>query len=138
MISRQRIESKIRQKDQEIQDLEMSLREAKSYLHALQDMLKLLPREENDRTAEHVLRPGSEMEKVRNAIKSAGKSLHIAAILESIGKENTKKNRVSIAGSLAAYARKKQIFNRPAPNTFGLIKPNNKELEGDLPEDFGK
>lgn len=135
MISRQRLEAKIRQKDQEIQGFELSIREAKSYLQALQDMLKMLPRN-GDVRGPDALRVGSDMAKTRDAIRSAGKPLHISEILPAIGKENTKKNRVSLGGSLAGYVRKGAIFSKSAPNTFGLV-----ELEAGgavPPEGFGK
>lgn len=136
MISRQRLESRIRQKEQEIQNLELSVREAKSYLQALQDMLKMLPREGDARGAD-ALRPGSDMAKARDAIRASGKPMHIAALLAAIGKENTKKNRVSVAGSLSGYVRRGAIFTKAAPNTFGLVElaDNGAAVP---PEDFGK
>jgi hypothetical protein len=136
MISRQRLESRIRQKEQEIQSLELSVREAKSYLQALQDMLKMFPREGDARGAD-ALRPGSDMAKARDAIRASGKPMHIASLLAAIGKENTKKNRVSVAGSLSGYVRRGAIFTKAAPNTFGLVElaDNGSTVP---PEDFGK
>jgi len=141
MISRQRLESKARQKEQEIQGLELSIREAKSYLQALQDMLKMLPRDGDVRGAD-ALRAGSELAKTRDAIRAAGKPLHVSEILAAIGKENTKKNRVSLGGSLAGYVRKGAIFSKSAPNTFGLVELTldaNAQSDGAVPpEKFGK
>lgn len=95
----------------------------------------MLPRDGDTRGAD-ALRSGSDMAKTRDAIRAAGKSLHIAEILAAIGKENTKKNRVSLAGSLAGYVRKGVIFNKSAPNTFGLVELAD---EGAAPpEGFGK
>jgi hypothetical protein len=137
MISRQRLESKVRQKEQEIQGFELSIREAKSYLQALQDMLKLLPKDGDIRGAD-ALRAGSDMAKARDAIRSAGKPLHISEILTAIGKENTKKNRVSLAGSLAGYVRKGAIFSKSAPNTFGLVELALDASGAAPPDGFGK
>ena len=136
MISRQKLESRIRQKEQEIHDLELSTREAKSYLQALQDMLKMLPKEGSVRGAD-ALRPGSDMAKARDAIRAAGTPMHISAILGAMGKENTKKNRVSVAGSLAGYVRKGAIFSKTAPNTFGLVEMTDSGAAVP-PEEFGK
>lgn len=142
MISRQRIESKIKQKEQEIQGLELSIREAKSYVQALQDMLKLIPKEGDGSGGDKVLRPGSDMAKARDAIRLAGKALHVSEILVAIGKENIKKSRVALAGSLAGYVRKGMIFSKTAPNTFGLMElsgTNGLQSEGGFPPaDFGK
>lgn len=138
MISRQRLESKVKQKEQEIQELELSVREAKSYLQALQDMLKLIPKDGDTRGAD-ALRAGSDLAKTRDAIRAAGTPLHVSDILAKIGKENTKKNRVALAGSLAGYARKGVIFTKSAPNTFGLAEQGrNGQADNLPPEDFGK
>jgi hypothetical protein len=70
--------------------------------------------------------------------------MHISALLDAIGIQNTKKARVSLVGSLGAYVRKGSVFTRSGPNTFGLIEFEGgserivqPELPG-LPEDFGK
>src|SRR5258708_7788513 len=99
MISRQKLESRIRQKEEEIQEFELKIREAKSYLQALGDMLKLVPRDGNGKPGEQTLRPGTEVAKAREAILAAGKALHISTIVEAIGRENTKKTRVALGGS---------------------------------------
>ena len=139
MIQRQRLEAKIKQKEEEIQELELSIREAKSYLQAIQDMLKMFPKE-GDTSGGNVLRAGSDMAKSRDAIRAAGKALHVTEILVAIGKENTKKNRVAIGGSLAGYVRKGVIFNKTAPNTFGILEPlPPAKIHGfSPPEGFGK
>jgi hypothetical protein len=140
MISRQKLESRIRQKEEEIQEFELKIREAKSYLQALGDMLKLIPKEGNGKSAEQTLRPGTEVAKAREAILAAGKALHISAIVEATGKENTKKTRVALGGSLAGYVRKGQVFTRPAPNTFGLaeLEEMQKSADEQPPENFGR
>ena len=101
-------------------------------------MLKMLPREGSMRAAD-ALRAGSEMARTRDAIRAAGTPLHVSDILAAIGKENTKKNRVALAGSLAGYVRKGMIFTKPAPNTFGLAEQGGSGQTDHLPpEDFGK
>jgi hypothetical protein len=124
---REEIEKKIDRKEQEIWDLErdhlIQMAAARSYLQALQDMLKTIPRDAADMTAPRtLLRAGSSMAKARDAILGAGKALHITELLRAIGRPDDHPNRVSVSGSLATYVRKGQIFTRPAPNTFGLIE----------------
>ena len=63
--------------------------------------------------------------------------MHVEKLLNAIGKESTKSNKVSLSSSIAHYVREGIIFTRPAPNTFGL-KEFEKTDHDDLPEDFGK
>jgi len=144
MAGRNKIEERIIKKEQEIQELEMKIREARAYVQALQDVAKLLPREqEAEKTAETVLRPGGSIYDAHAAILKAGKPLHIADLLRAMGREVDRKGRIGLAGSLAAYVRRNEIFTRPKPNTFGLIElesaPRNGEAKkmGMPPKDFG-
>jgi hypothetical protein len=143
MVLRDEIRKKIERKRQEIQDLETRVREAKVYVQALEDTIKMLPREGiNEGLAETVLRPNSHTAKARSAILNAGQPLHVHLLVEAVGKSPTKANKAALSGSLAAYVRKGEIFTRPAPNTFGLIEmedsgsPQVHSLEdGPPPED---
>jgi hypothetical protein len=132
-------------KQQEIDDLELRLRDARVYLQAVQDSMRLLPRENslNDDPPKE-LRPGTLVAKARDAIRSVGRPVHIADLLKMLGKPIDKNNRVSLSGSLSAYVRNGQIFTRPAPNTFGLIEltgnisENEITSEDDIPANFGQ
>jgi hypothetical protein len=121
MALRDDIARRIEKKQEEISSLEMQIREARSYLQALEDMVKLLPREGVNEEAETVLRPNSTIGKAREAILAAGRPLHIQDILSAVGKPSTREARAALSGSLASYVRRKEIFTRPAPNTFGLV-----------------
>ncbi len=140
---RDEFQKRIEKKQQEIRDLELKLKEANSYLQALLDSVKLLPRDSNAATAEQVLRPGTAIAKARDAIKKSGKPLHVNEILKFLDKPIDKKNRISLGGSLSGYVRRGEIFTRPAPNTFGLRELEELESEeptpnGGLPSSFGK
>ena len=52
--------------------------------------------------------------------------MHVSALIEELGKDLNRKSRASMTGSLGAYARRGEIFTRPAPNTFGLIELGHK------------
>lgn len=136
---REKFEERIKRKEVEIQGLENQIREAKAYLQALQDSLKLLPREEKMQggtaSIESMLRPNSSIYKTYDLLKKTGGALRIDEILKGIGKDVNKKERVSLAGSLGWYVRRNKIFIRPAPNTFGLVG-NDEHLE-EPPDDFG-
>jgi hypothetical protein len=114
-------QKKIDKKHQEIEELETKIREARIYVQALEDMMRLLPREELNGQPESTLKPGTAIGKARDAIKAAGRPLHITEILVAIGRPTDKNNRAAIGGSIAAYVRRGEVFTRPAPNTFGLV-----------------
>lgn len=84
------------------------------------------------------LRYGTAVAKARDLIKSAGHPLHITDILKGLGKPVDTKSKLSLSGSLAGYVREGQIFNRPAPNTFGLIEFPISNGSEEIPDDFGK
>ena len=132
---------RIDRKSQEITELESQIREARSYMQGLQDVLKLIPRDNSDeKKTEHVLRPNSDMAKARDYLKKTGKAVYVGDILDGIGKGDTKPNRLSLSGSLGDYVRRGEIFTRPAPNTFGLAEFENEkaaEAMSEPPENFG-
>jgi hypothetical protein len=133
----------IDKKQQEIEQLELQIRETGVYIQALQDSMKFLPRDSaNSATADHTLRPDSALAKARDAIRAAGAPLPIAEILKAIGKPQDKKSRVSLAGTLSGYVRQGKVFTKTAPNTFGLLEFGNNQPEApgegdDLPGEFG-
>jgi hypothetical protein len=135
------LQRRIERKEGEIREFEIQLREAQAYLSALLDMAKLVPRESGERpNPEQVLRPGSAVAKAREAIKQASKPLHIIEILRLVGMEPDKKNRISLGGSLSGYARRGEIFTRPAPNTFGLLEfkaTQEESVDEEPPPGFG-
>jgi hypothetical protein len=149
MSKRNRIEEKISKKEQEIQELEMKLREAKAYIQALQDVMKMMPREEGESpsiggTNDSTMRDGSYVSDARDAIRKAGRPLHVVDILKASGRPADRKSRLGMGGSLAAYVRRGEVFTRPKPNTFGLIELANAQpsyqpptSHPTPPDDFG-
>ncbi|MGE0278945.1 MAG: hypothetical protein AB7R40_26430 [Nitrospiraceae bacterium] len=142
MSIRRKFERKIREKESEIQELEKRLMEARAYVSAMQDAMRLVPADGDadggENGGEVVIKAGSAMEAVRKALTEAGKPMHIMDLLKAIGKEATPENRASVGGSLAAYVRKGVVFSRPAPNTFGLAewgRPSGTAFAP--PDDFG-
>lgn len=139
MADRKKLEEKIRKKEQEIQLLEHQVKEAKVYIQALQDVLKMFPREVSaDVSIESTLRPGSFVAQAREAIIKSGRPMHVSEILKEIGKEETRNNKTGLSGSISAYVRKGEIFTRAGPNTFGLLELAQKEpVAMQPPPDFG-
>ena len=135
VMSRKKIEERIRRKEQEIQELESQLREARSYLQALQDVVKMMPRDDAQDDPEVTIRSGSFVDEARQIILAHGAALHIMDILRAMGRDLTKENRSSLSSSLAAYVRRNEVFTRPKPNTFGLIEfgHGKRDTNSDLP-----
>jgi hypothetical protein len=116
------LERRIERKRQEIAGLKQQLNTAETYLEALLDTVKLLPKEGDKEVA---LRAGSDLARARDFIKTHGRPQHVADIIKGIGKEVNKANKISLSGSLGSYVRKGIIFTKPAPNTFSLIELEN-------------
>jgi hypothetical protein len=130
----------IDKKQQEIRNLEIQLHEANAYIQALQDSMKLLPKDaETESESEHELREGSALAKTRDLLRHGGKAMPIAEILKALGKPLDKKHRISLAGTLSSYARKGRVFTKTGPNTFGLIEFGAVAEGGEeeLPPEFG-
>jgi hypothetical protein len=137
---RDELQKRIERKQLEIRELEKQLAGANAYIEAIQDSLKLLPKDSVGAKAgpEQTLRPGSAVAKAREAILKAGKPLHITEILKAIDRPVDKNHRVSLSGSLSGYVKRGEIFTRPAPNTFGLVALNHDHMPvEEPPDDFG-
>ncbi len=136
MSVREKLEDRIKKKEQEIRDYESKISEAKAYIQALQDTIRLLPKDEGSAiSAESKLRTGSAVYKAMIFLKKVGKPMHINEILKGIGKTTSKNDRISLSSSISWYVRRKEVFSRPAPNTFGLI--SMEESSKEPPDDFG-
>lgn len=136
---REQFQRLIDRKNQEIKGLELELEKARTYLEALQDSLKLLPKDSNG-SNEANLRPDTGLARARDVLRKQGSPMHINEILKALGLPVDSKHKLSLGGSLANYVRKEQIFSRPAPNTFGLREWTTREerrSEDEIPEDFG-
>lgn len=144
MGARENLQKLADKKREEILELERSLEHANTYLQAIQDSIKALPRETGQNTGTDetaTLRAGTLLARAQEAIRKRGSPMHINLLLSEIGLENTKSARVSLVGSIGAYVRRKVIFTRPGPNIFGLIGMEaspEKVAAAVLPESFGE
>jgi hypothetical protein len=130
MTDRREIESRLRQKEAEIQQLEARLREARGYARALRELLGLEAPSER-----------SMVEQARDIILDKGHAVHITDLLAAMGKEITRENRVSLASALSAYARRGDIFTREGPNRFGLFELKRRKSakpRTQPPDNFGE
>ena len=135
---KQKLADKIRRKELDLQDLETQIREGKAYIQALNETLKVIPREGVTGGIES-LRKGSIADKAKRAIEAHGAPMHVDELVESMKLKSTTKSKRSVAGTLASYARKEEVFTRTAPNTFGLIKmqPESNPERGEPEEGDG-
>jgi hypothetical protein len=146
----QEIQRRIRNKETEIAsierqilDLRVKQESAKAYIQGLQDILPKAAREDDIADGKPVeLRPGTLLALAREALRAAGKPLHIGDLLIAMNKENTPQQRLSLGGSLARAVRENAVFTRPGPNIFGLLEMPEAQVakteEEELPEGFGK
>ena len=122
---------RIERKQAETRECELKIRENNAYVQGLQETLRVMSKDSSQSpapspaspaAASKELRHGSALAKTRVIMREAGKPLHITEILKALGKPIDRKNRANLSGTISAYARKKQIFVKSAPNTFGLIE----------------
>jgi hypothetical protein len=115
--------------------------EASSYVQALEDTVKMLPKPSADGTpvsSDRTPRAGRMVAQAREILVATGHTMHIRELLKSMGKPDDKTSRAALSGSLSAYTRRHEIFTLPAPNTFGLIEfGGNATVETEPPLDFG-
>jgi hypothetical protein len=140
MGAREEVVKKIARKQQEIGELELEIREGRAFIQGMEEVLKLLPKESVSLDPEQVLRPGTAIYNAREAIKQAARPMHITEVLKALKLDVNKKNRLSLSGSLSGYARRGEVFTRPAPNTFGLVEfgdSNKLQAVVEPPDDFG-
>jgi hypothetical protein len=127
----------------EICDLKLQLAQAEAYWQAIQDSIKVLPKETVNAKTEPDLRPGTLLSQARDVLRAEGKPMHVNEILKKMGKTVDKSNRISLSGSMAAYVRKEMIFKKTGPNVFALLETQQQPAEvqsdedEDLPESFG-
>jgi len=141
---REGIERRLETKRRELADLELKIREHGSYIRALEDTLRMMDSEDDGLVESRAIRAGSDVGRSQEALRAAGAPLHVSDLLKAMGKSDDKRNRVSLAGTLAGYVRRNHVFTRPGPNTFGLIEFSAKAddaisaiSEVEPPEDFG-
>jgi hypothetical protein len=130
---REEIQKKLDKKEEEKWILLEQIHACDIYISSLQDVLKMMPRE-LEPGKERSLRPGTAVALARDAIRKAGKPLHISELLIALGKTDAKNSRLALSGSLATYVRRGEIFTRPEPNTFGLIECQQNADDNDAAE----
>ena len=146
MALRDELQKRIERKRSEMVGFEKQLGEARVYIQALEDTLKLLPRESDEGfDAAKVLRTGSAVAQAKDVLQRAGHPLHVIDLLKAMGRDDTRNNRTGLSGSISAYVRRREIFTRTAPNTYGLVDfftngkkspPPNFGMDEDDPPDF--
>jgi hypothetical protein len=114
-----RLQEKVKKEQAGLAELEAKVVDARGRASAFEEAIKLFPKEGEDTE----LRANSEMYKVREALRAAGKPMTLTEILKVLGAEGDDKKKNSLRGSLASYANKGRVFTKEdAPETFGLIE----------------
>jgi len=137
---KKKVEDKLARKQREIVNLEQKIKDAKVYVRALKDVLRLMDGDSTSSSNESKLKEGSSAARAQQIILNIGRPLHIDDILVAMGKDITRGTKSSVTSALAAYARKGEIFIRTAANTFGLLELGHREeqeRQAHPPENFG-
>jgi hypothetical protein len=124
------IRKKIEKKNQLIYELEankdmldIQIREAFAAVQAYQEILKITPPDaDGANKGDPNLRVGSLPALARAALQKNASKMHVAKLLEAMGKPVTQENRIALASSLSSYAKDGKIFTKPDANTFGLLE----------------
>lgn len=120
----------IEAKEADVSRLEEEIRDLRTFVDGMSQSLKLLnksPAKQVSLGKMFVLRPGSDMSKVRTILLPVDRPLHVDEILKHLGKGGDAKAKASLAGSMNTYAADKKVFVKTAPNTFGLIEKSYAE-----------
>jgi len=125
---RREFEKLIEKKKVEIIEAQRAIASAEAYIQAMTDAIKKLPK---DDAVAPTVRPGSDVEKIRDVILSAGRPLHLSEIIESLGRQADPDAKAKVAGLLGWYTTKGKVFSKTAPNTYGLTEVTA------IPPDFG-
>ena len=124
---KRKIQDKIDEECDLIKDVKSRLAEAQARKSAFDETVKLLPKTGSNGNLKD-LRPNSELFKVREALRQAGKPISLDEILQKVGsaegeKRDEKSRRISLRGSLRGYAKDGKFFTiEEAPDTFGLLE----------------
>src|SRR5438067_5576659 len=95
---REQFQRLIDRKNQEIKGLELELAKARTYLEALQDSMKFLPKDSNG-SNETNLRPDTGLAKARDVLRKNGNPMHINEVLKALGLPVDSKHKLSLGGS---------------------------------------
>jgi len=130
MALRDELVRRISRKQQEVAALEQQqaglaqqITIGKAYVQALEEALRMADRDAiAPIPTDKGLRRGSGPAKARKALRNIRQPLHITRLLTEMGLPVNRKTRSALSSALAAYARRGEVFTRPAPNTFGLVE----------------
>jgi len=110
----------IQELEDDLQELEVKIREAKAYIRGLEESLRLIPNEETNKEPASSLRPGGSIAKVHDILSQYTKPMYIKDLLTELGRDTDIDSQKALTSQLNNYVRQDRIFSRPAPNTFGL------------------
>lgn len=132
-LKRKEIEKKIEMTRIQLQSQRKEVEIKEAYLRGLEEVYENLFNPVVIRVAEnnqtllsssvtnvHSLREGTEISKVMEIIKRAGRPMHVKEILVKLG-TNDKKKKISLTGTLNQYSKKNKIFTKTASNTYGVL-----------------
>lgn len=115
-----KLSEKIENETAAMVEIEGKITESKARLSAYEELVKILPKDQNFK-----LREGSEIAKVEQHIRSAKTEVPLDEIVKAIAKDgdDLAKKKKSLRGTIRAYVRDGKVFDYgAAPDTFTLIE----------------
>jgi len=72
-------------------------------------------------------KPGSSVGRAAKVLRTEGKPLHVDELLPRVQRRGHEVKKTTLVGNLSRYVNAGVVFNRPAPNTFGLLEWQEKK-----------
>jgi hypothetical protein len=120
-IFKRKVEERIQKDEQLVGAISIEINAARGRKSAFDDSLRLLEKTSNGGFRKG-LRASSELAAVERILMEAGRELALTDILRKLGKESDEKKRISLRGSLRAYARDGRVFTLgESQDSFGLL-----------------
>jgi hypothetical protein len=117
---RLKLEDRIRRKEAEAAELRRQLAVVEENLRTQREFLVMIVRDSVAPVSREPFRRSSAIGKAYDVLKSRGQPMHISAIIEAMGRQDTKEFRRNLSQQLSAYFRRGEVFSRPATGVFGL------------------
>lgn len=125
-VNTRKIADKIDLENVSMVEIEKKINESRAKLSAYEDLLKILPNQENFK-----LREGTEIASIEKFIRFSGGEVSLDDIVKHVAKagDDIIKKKKSLRGTLRAYVRDDKVFcDGQEPDTYSLIE--FRRLEG--------
>ncbi len=114
-------EKLIEKKRSEILEAQKAIASAEAYIQAMLDAIKKLPKE--DYVATPTVRPGSDVDKIRDVLLNACKPLHISEIIGALGREDDADTRAKLLVYWDGHKQRESFHKNRSEHFLAWLKP---------------